>query len=303
MNIYTIPDSFVVDSLNYKLLYLRKKKPHLFSDSSYIQIAYGCPGKCIWNGGRITNEHNAPIEEWRKKIRIYSHFGVQYRLTFTNLLMEKQHLDDYVGNSLAEELNETGGHVMVATQVMADYMREKYPNLKISWSTTTDFAPTMEETIDVINKLSADSVVVLPYEFNNDEEQLKKFIHPENLEVLVNERCLSHCPQRKKHEKQLSKCVLYGGKELRCLNEEFYKWGRRKHNVRLKHLELYNELGINRFKIVGRTEYNQTWRAYLYYLINGTYRREATQFLEFGNAEVSSYINNEILHEAGGVEL
>ncbi|MCQ2361639.1 MAG: hypothetical protein MJ048_01230 [Acidaminococcaceae bacterium] len=294
MYIYSIPDSKALAKLNYSLLYIRKCKPEWFYDVVEIKTAYGCPCECIWNGGRLTAE-NASIEEFREKLLIYKSFGVRYRATFTNLLLGKDELRDETGNAMLDVLNEEGGSVMVGNQLMADYIKEKYPNLPVSWSTSTDFAPTPEETIEVINKLSKDTVVVLPYEFNNNKEQLSKLTNPGNIEVLVNENCRSNCPKRKEHQHNISECILHGTGEIKCAcNDEYIRWGRRGHNVRQKHWQLYSELGINRFKIVGRINRDQAETAYFYYLVEATHRQDVNNFMDYRDSAFGRFFKHDI---------
>ncbi len=292
MYIYSIPDSESVRDLTNSLLYIRMKEPQWFYNDFEIGFAYGCPCRCIWNGGRITAER-ATLENFKNIVLLYKCFKIKYRVTFTNLLLEKKHLDDYTGNAMAALLEEMGGCVMVASEIMAEYIQKKYPSLPVSWSTTTDFAPTIKETIEVINRLSEDRIVVLPYEFNNNYGLLKQFTHRENLEILLNETCHSHCPKRKEHERNISEGVLYGTTENNCFyKDEYLKPGRRQHNVRASNWEMYHELGINRFKIVGRVDKMQTYMAYQYYLVTGYHRSDVANFMEYQESDIQSFFSS-----------
>lgn len=274
---FSIPESETVRSLNGAMLMTLKAHPEWFYDDFKIDSVYGCPRSCIWNGNReFQNMSQCSIEEVENIIQAYQDFGVTFRLTFTNFMLEEKHLGDEYGNAIAYVVEKHKGMAIVSTPMMYDFIREKYPGLDVSWSTTTDFGNTAEERVAKINELSRERVVVVPYDMNN-KPILMQLQHPENIEVLVNETCIDDCPRRREHWK---KCCLMNmgileGKQS-CLMRQYRGTDRWKMHsmVNRKGLSKYVERGINRFKFSGRTELGQTYFAYTRYLVKQEHQRD-----------------------------
>ena len=281
--IFSIPDSntnsvgkYVVNTrlMNWGLLEAMQEHPEWFYDDFIIETAYGCPSSCIWNGNREMTDADEFDAEWADAVLgMYKDYGVQYRLIFTNLLLKKEHLRDTVGNEVAKVVGKWGGYVMVSTNLMAEYMK-RYPGLNINWSTTTDFGSTQGAQIKKINELSEKYLVVLPYEFNNKPE-LQKFRHPENLEVLINERCIDNCPNRRNHWRAINESILRQGdvrnrtkENVHCkFYEQYVNGGKRFHHIYREQLPYYQNMGINHFKISGRVEPDMVMDAYRNYFL------------------------------------
>lgn len=270
--LFSIPDSYVVRLFNRTLLVAMKKYPEWFYDDFIIDTAYGCSPSCIWNGGRgDTNIGNR--EGWTNEVlRMYTNFGVKYRLVFTNLLLRKEHLNDIDGNELCKMADRLGYDVMVSLPMMADYLKSRYRNIRVCWSTTTKYGNTTDEIIAKINQLSKDTLVVLPYQYNNKPE-IEKLAHPENIEVLVNEMCIDNCPFRRKHWEKISKEILNGfgkdGEETSCYFQEQYVdlSLHREHLIRRERFPWYRDRGIIKFKISGRDDQQQCYESYVNYMV------------------------------------
>ena len=61
--------------------------------------------------------------------------------------MTSDDLKDEYGNRIAEVLNGYGANVAVTLPLMAEYIQEKYKNLKIVWSTSTNYGENIWEKI------------------------------------------------------------------------------------------------------------------------------------------------------------
>lgn len=268
MYIFSIPDANV-NSTNYScnirlinlgMLEAKRIHPEWFYDDFIIETAYGCPAGCIWNGNRDHGEVDEFDEGWADAVvDMYKNYGIEYRLIFTNFLLKKEHLQNKFANKVALDVSKKGGYVTLSTNLMAQHMK-RYPGLKICWSTTTDFGRDVTAQIKKINELSKTNLVVLPYEFNNKPE-LQQFTHPENLEVLVNERCIDNCPNRRNHWTKLNEMIIKSDKVMNlpilagCRFSKQYNDGNlRKHNITRAMLADYEKMGINHFKISGRIE-------------------------------------------------
>lgn len=279
MYYFSIPDSGATSIYNTLLLEAMRQHRDWFYDDFVIETVYGCPHFCIWNGNRGSADPPFRPSFWRSRVENYVSYGIRYRLTFTNFLLQPVDLYDAYANKIAETLNSIGGYVMVSIPLMAKYMK-KYPALEVCWSTSTDFGKTEEERVASINRLSGNTLVVLPYEYNNKPD-LQKFTHPENLEIIVNEKCVENCPWRRQHwcnvnevnlfrkDVEYTKCMV---KDKKLLKDVYA------HNVNRKQLANYAALGINHFKVVGRTSPFQAEKAYLEYFVLPERRESLLEF-------------------------
>ena len=276
--IYSLPDAGPVRIVNKVLLMGLQEHPDWFYDDFTIETAYGCPSTCIWNGGRFLETEDSH-EDWQQKVlNFYASYGIKYRLIFTNCFLTKQHLKDGIGNAIASAVNKQGGYAMVSMGMMADYLSRRYCNLTINWSTTTDFGPNVESQIKNINRLSARNLVVLPYQFNNKPELLQCFLHPKELEVMVNERCVDNCPYRREHWNNVSKMGI--GMEDRFIKCSYHQArisgqisSNMFHHIHRAQLAIYDSLGINHFKIVGRNSIKQVLEAYLDHFVRPLFKQ------------------------------
>ena len=303
--IFSVPDSntnsigkHVINTrlMNWGLLEAMQEHPEWFYDDFIIETAYGCPSSCVWNGNREMIDVDEFDAGWEKAVLgMYYHFGVRYRLIFTNLLLKKEHLKDAVGNGVAKVVSKLGGYVVVSTNVMAEHMKH-YPGLEINWSTSTDFGPTQDSQIKKINELSKKHLVVLPYEFNNKPE-LKKFLYPKNLEVLINERCIDNCPNRRKHWCAINESILRQGdvrkqtlEDMNCkFPQQYADGGKRFHHISREQLADYQKIGINHFKISGRVEPIMLMDAYKEYFLKPG---RISEFSKYINDFVQNFLQN-----------
>ena len=275
---FSIPDSNLVRPINRCIIKTMKAHPEWFYSDFFIDSAYGCPPDCIWNGNREQKTPRfTPKDNWGELIAgFYKGFNISYRLTFTNFMLKPEHLDDEYGNYIAKEISKYKGMGIVSTPMMYEYILKHYPDLDISWSTTTNFGATDEERIKKINELSQDRVVVVPYHLNGDE-YLQQMKHPENIEVLVNEECIDNCPKRVEHER-LSNLFNLGQLDAppKCLMQNLKKTDKWTcHSIigreRMKKLE---KMGITRFKLSGRLIMDQVIGGYMYYFVLPKHRDE-----------------------------
>lgn len=285
MYLFSIPDSSIIRLLNYGLLDMIKEHKEWFYDNFQITTAYGCPPSCRWNGGRVEGGTRYRESDVEQLFEFYKERGIIYRLNFTNMCLEKEDLEDEYGNMIANVANQFGAKVAVTLPMMADYLQQKYPKLQVTWSTSTDYGKDWADKISLINKLSEKSEIVLPYTFNNKEE-LKNFLYPQNLEILIYEGCADDCPMRKIHEDLISKtnhagifnfdnneCILL--KELRTGNltqEQYNRIDLHTNIVRKNNLQWYDKMGINKFKISGRVSMIIALVSYNYYFVKRQYR-------------------------------
>ena len=112
-----------------------------FYDWCSIGSVYGAPADCLWGGGRVGFGEDRP-EEAAALMREY---GISARLTFSNSLLRPEHLSDRKCNRLCalfEKSGEVQNGVILCSDLLLDYLLERYPGLYFISSTTkvlTDF--------------------------------------------------------------------------------------------------------------------------------------------------------------------
>lgn len=263
--------------LNTMILALYKTNRSYFYDNIELESIYGTLPGLIWTGCRFI----APIPEINPfSAEIYNlrdtfyDFRIKMRHTFTNSELTQDMLSDYRGNSWLKACERQGNGVIVANDLMANYIRKNYPLYEIIWSTSCGI-----RDIETVNKISEKEMIVLDYTYNTNSKLLSKLKYPENVEILCAEYCIDNCPNRQQHYKVHNQMILNEEKNrhlksfcpyYRQENDNFYEVLKKRNHI-LTHEqieELYNTYGINHFKLNGRavSELNYI-EILMYYLI------------------------------------
>ena len=70
---YAIPGMYELANLNFKLLDLKTTNPECFYNDIEIEISYGNPQFCIWDGGRVVSSYKqASIDIIKNRIDTYN---------------------------------------------------------------------------------------------------------------------------------------------------------------------------------------------------------------------------------------
>ena len=137
---YHLPGLFEFYDFYRAFLPVFKEHREYFYDWCEIGSVYGAPADCIWGGGRV----ELGDADSHKVFSLMRKYGISARLTFSNSLLEERHLSDSVGNSLCKELVKYGiqdgekssNGVIVHSELLTAYLKEKYPELYLVSSTT-----------------------------------------------------------------------------------------------------------------------------------------------------------------------
>ena len=259
--------------LNWKIINLLKNNPEYFYDDVKISAIYGTFPGAIWNGGRIING-GASIQEIEEVTKSFNETGIPIRFTFTNCLIEKEHLNDRQCNLIMDIANNGLNEVLVTSPLLEDYLRNKYPNFKYL-SSTTKCIVNENEIKEESNKYY---LTVLDYRKNIDFDFLKSLKNPDKYELLINAYCSPNCKRRTEHYEQISRNQLKNQFEYFFCEDakptfyESLKWP-----TVIKANDLYNiynkELGFKHFKVEGRTSHIiDVIASYVYYLIKPEYQ-------------------------------
>lgn len=240
-------------------LSLFRKHREYFYDWCEIGSIYGAPADCIWGGGRI-GFGDADVQ---KVISLMNEHKISARLTFSNSLLREEHLQDKKCNALCDLFHQNSkvrNGVILSSDLLLDYLKEKYPDLYFVSSTTkviTDFELFREEV-----KKEAFSFVVPDFRLNKKYEKLNRLstVEKNKVEFLCNECCYFGCRDRKQCYEAVSRKNLGENcQEHICKApdaENGYRFSKAMQNPGFIGIEeiqdTYLAMGFSNFKIEGR---------------------------------------------------
>ena len=255
---FHLPGLFEFYDLYSAFLPLYYNHREYFYPWSDIASLYGAPSDCLWGGGRTGQGNTNPKEV----LTLVNKYKLSARLTFSNSLLQKEHLSDKNCNSLCAlfEKAKVPCGVIVHSDLLADYLKKTYPNLYLVSSTTkvlTDFGAFSAE----LNRPEF-SYVVPDFRLNKRFEQLNALSQnqKDKVEFLCNECCNFACKDRKACYENVSKKNL-GIKtpDHKCTAPDAnqgYRFSSAMKNpgfIGLKELQqIYLPHGFTNFKIEGR---------------------------------------------------
>ena len=235
---YHLPGLFEDYALYARFLPLYRAHPEYFYDWCSIGSIYGAPENCLWSGGRISDG----TADVRDVLALLLEYGISGRLTFSNLLLQKDHLSDARCNLLCQLFSEgtessftvTAGTetdsslsvtasekgkvskktatlqngVIVASDLLTTYLKEHYPSLYLVSSTTKVLT-----RIDDFRKELAcpDFRYVVPdFRLNKSFDMLDALPQEakQKVEFLCNECCWVGCTERKICYEAVSRIAL-----------------------------------------------------------------------------------------------
>ena len=141
------------------------------------------------NGGRDRRSSvRFPIEE----IAELNRRGVGYAFTLTNLVAAPWHLEDPWTNEVLERFEDPMNSVIVATPLVADYIRKKYPGYRLRASCMFDF-----KTPEELNEACQQFDMVTPWPaINNHDDLLGALEQKDKILLFGSHVCLRQCGNR-----------------------------------------------------------------------------------------------------------
>ncbi len=217
---YHLPGLFEFYDLYKVFLPLFREHGEYFFDWCDIGSIYGAPADCLWGGGRV-GFGDADPDDVSALMREY---GISARLTFSNSLLEKRHLDDRKCNRLCELLENSGNAgaernvegnigclrngIIICSDLLMDHIRKNYPSFYFVSSTTkvlTDFE-------DLKKELDRETFeyVVPDFRLNKEFKKLNRLsqMQKNKVEFLCNECCDFNCFDRKNCYENVSRKAL-----------------------------------------------------------------------------------------------
>ena len=193
---YHLPGLFEFYELYRMFLPLFREHREYFYGWCEIGSIYGAPGDCLWGGGRVGFGDQRPEDV----ARLMREYGISSRLTFSNSLLREEHLTDSKCNALCALFEKNGSAengVILCSDLLLDYLRERYPGFYFVSSTTkvlTEFRQ-LEAELD----REAFRYVVPDFRLNKAFDKLNALPDEKKrkVEFLCNECCRFDCRDRK----------------------------------------------------------------------------------------------------------
>lgn len=232
---------------------------------------YGSP-EVLWNGGRITFS-NKKIDFFaiKNEIKNLKKQKIKAIFTFTNHLLKIEDLTDEDSNKLLQIAEETSSSIIVASDILYNYIKKNYPNIELHSSAIKACCEKTNniEEYYLKNLKRFKKVVLAPDDVFNEE--LLEVLPKKQIEILLNEKCKYRCEIRANHydsisreqrarisneyedEKFLDRCNYLPLKKQKNIKE-------RNITLTIKEFENLYLKGFREFKIQGRTD-----NLYLYF--------------------------------------
>lgn len=228
-------------------------------DWADIASIYGAPTDCIWGGGRVSNGEADP----RQVLSLLDEYGISARLTFSNSLLQQEHLSDKKCNTLCALFangSKTQNGIIIHSDVLLDHLKAHYPEFYFVSSTTkvlTDFQQFVSE-VDRKEFL----YVVPDFRLNKMFDQLRTLsaVQKDKVEFLCNECCWFGCKDRKACYENVSRKNLgLTGNDFPCRapdGSNGYRFSKAMKNpgfISVSDIQnIYLPMGFSNFKIEGR---------------------------------------------------
>ena len=255
---YHLPGLFEFYDLYRAFLPLYRTHREYFYDWCDIASLYGAPAGCLWGGGRAGFGDDDP----RKVLALTQEYGISARLTFSNSLLRQEHLSDRACNALcALFAQQDGNGVIVHSDLLLGYLKQKYPNLYFV-SSTTKVLTAFDQLQQELDR--EDFRFVVPdFRLNKAFDRLNALpqSQKDKVEFLCNECCWFGCQDRKACYETVSRKNL--GEpcpEHRCAapgGGEGYRFSRAMENpgfIGVADIQnTYLPMGFSHFKIEGRS--------------------------------------------------
>ena len=221
--------------------------------SSIVKGLYGSFPGTVWNGGRVIDMYKIDYDIISYYISLLNENNIKCRLTFTNSLLDKTHLQDIYCNTILDIIdNGFGNEIITYSPILEEYLHTTHPNLGLVSSITKGHDLETFKSAIQSNKYN----MVVAYPKQNILNYIKDLSieKQQQVEILLNSGC-SHCPIMQQHYRTISQDNL----EQTFTNFDCYR--NKQYNVIISENEALNydfsflsKLNIQNYKIQGRCE-------------------------------------------------
>ena len=288
-------------------LFLQREYPECFIENRNIHTIYGCFPEMIWNGGgNYFGEKLKGYNLIHKIFDWYLEHNLYLQFTFTNPCLTLEDTKDKYCNNILNIISEYNNiNILVASEALDNYIRNKYPNIKIDKSIIATRKEQENYNFDcIIEDLKKYNQIVLPKIYLKNWDYLLNIPKEirSKIEILINETCPIDCPYAYTHYLKYGQLQLYNDYDsidTGCVQTDRFKdpfeYLRAEQNnaiLKLSELSKYENNNFTSMKISGRlypmTGIVQT----LDYFIKPEYKKDVLIFLltPFKNEQYNNFI-------------
>lgn len=265
---FSIPD--FTESATQALVFLYLTEPHIFHDDVVIDNIFGNYADNRMNGGRVYKQTEDSVkfnvEKLHSFLNILSSADIGLRFVFTNSVITREMLTEEEFDTIETMLrmiNRTNINSCTIYQPWVHDFVSQFENIQRVSSVTKYHELDVENYFKFLEKENKNhEILVLDHNFNHQIETLKTLpIEIRNkLEPIVDFNCAPYCPTTFSHYEMCSKAVVEGLPFPYCnscqAREDEKLYGRQviyPTNLQPKDLNAFIDIGINKFKLPGRT--------------------------------------------------
>ncbi|MBQ8887293.1 MAG: hypothetical protein IJY61_06295 [Candidatus Gastranaerophilales bacterium] len=255
----------------------------LFKENNPIKYIFGAP-RCKWAGGRDSNFHIPSLNLTERMIKGISKYGMTPAFTLSNTSLKKEDLDDKYCNGLLEIISDCNAEVIVVSELLSEYIRKKFPNIKICASIIKSIPTTLgnRDEAEHLNELidKYDRVVMRP-EFIIDNKPIDKIKDKNKIEILINQCCAVNCKTSKIHYKVEELCLKglitteQRGQVTRKICPIYNEANVRQNDLTEEQIQRCIDNGITHFKLAGRNyPFNVLWNEFFEYFFSANVNKD-----------------------------
>lgn len=281
---YHLPGLFEFYEFYREFLPIYREHREYFYDWCEIGSIYGAPAGCTWGGGRVGFGEANP----RDVATLMKEYNISARLTFSNSFIREEHLSDSRCNALCRLFDNTENGIIIYSDLLMDYLKEKYPSFHYI-STTTKVLTDYNDFLDEVNR--EDFRYVVPdFRLNRELDRLNSLtqMQKDKVEFLCNECCSFGCKDRKKCYENVSRKSLGEDCEDHICRAEGagrgYRFSAAMENPAFIGLgdirNTYLPMGFSNFKIEGRSLGSAVLLEFLlYYMTKPEYQLKVREMI------------------------
>ena len=232
---------------------------------------------CLWHSGRVIR-NPIPADKLEEEMHLlldeYTKRGISCRLNFSAPDVDVSMLGDKKSNLMLRILaehntcRENPHGVIVASDPLREYVRDRYPDLFITASVIkTAYAhPSGSDTPEWYDDLASRfDMVVVRSDRNLSLSFLNAIEHKEKMELILNSECVLNCPMRVPHYQymqDIGRGIVSSIPKFNALMEKCRERKGELPNIALTQTQVDRifDLGFRHFKLAGREMSWQNWR-------------------------------------------
>lgn len=174
---------------------------HKNHSCNYVDSVYGGLSSSLWHSGRLIKNDSISIEKITSILDAYSSVGIDCNFVFSKINISEDDLKCPISNKLLYVLNyynrNKNNGVIVTNDLLRDYIKTRYPNLKITCSiikTNVVNHPNGDETVEYYNSLAESyDRVVMSFHHLIEPDYLKQLKYKDKMEILLTDNCVYDC--------------------------------------------------------------------------------------------------------------